>query len=140
VLDYVSTEAKDCKKLEKISILWKKKDVVLEFKKEGCLTESFIIILLYKEYFNEKIDSIFLIANENNIIKKEKIWNHKKLTESYKKYISIITDRSERIGIGSDNYEKKDIKGIEIRMKKNTEFVWPTEKGYEEKLKEINEN
>lgn len=140
MLDYVSNEAKNCKKLEKISISWKKKDIVLEFKEEGCLTESFIIILLYKEYFNEKIESIFLIANENNIIKKEKIWNHKKLTESYKKYISIITDRSEKIGIGSDNYEKKDIMGIEIRMKKNTEFVWPTEKGYEKKLKEINEN
>jgi len=99
------------------------------------MTESFIAL---KSYANEiEIKSIFLIFKENNITYKEKI-NIKKLNEiSYKNYIKLLTDKNIKLLEGSDNYDFKNIEGIEIRTYYNSN-KFPTVEGCDKIIELIN--
>ena len=91
-----------------------------------------------KSYVNEiDIRSIFLIFKENNIIYKERI-NIKRLKDiSYKKYIVLLTDKNIKLLEGSDNYDFKNIEGIEIRTYYNNN-KFPTVVGCEKIMELIN--
>jgi hypothetical protein len=83
------------------------------------------------------IKSIFLIFKENNIIYKERI-NIKKLKEiSYKKYIGLLTEKNIKLLEGSDNYDFKNIEGIEIRTYYNSN-KFPTVIGCDKIIELIN--
>lgn len=76
ILKYTDILNENSKKFGSLEIKWKDDDLIINFKKEGWMTESFIAL---KSYANEiEIKSIFLIFKENNITYKEKI-NIKKI-------------------------------------------------------------
>ena len=135
VIKYTDTLNENSKKFESLEIKWKDDDLIINFKKEGWMTESFIAL---KSYANEiEIKSIFLIFKENNITYKEKI-NVKKLNEiSYKNYIKLLTDKNIKLLEGSDNYDFKNIEGIEIRTYYNSN-KFPTVEGCDKIIELIN--
>jgi hypothetical protein len=135
ILKYTDILNENSKKFQSLEIKWKDDDLIINFKKEGWMTESFIAL---KSYANEiEIKSIFLIFKENNITYKEKI-NIKKLNEiSYKNYIKLLTDKNIKLLEGSDNYDFKNIEGIEIRTYYNSN-KFPTVEGCDKIIELIN--
>lgn len=135
ILKYTDILNENSKKFGSLEIKWKDDDLIINFKKEGWMTESFIAL---KSYANEiEIKSIFLIFKENNITYKEKI-NIKKLNEiSYKNYIKLLTDKNIKLLEGSDNYDFKNIEGIEIRTYYNSN-KFPTVEGCDKIIELIN--
>ena len=135
IIRYTDILNEDTKTFESLDLQWKESDLIIRFKKEGWITESFIVL---KSYVNEiDIRSIFLIFKENNIIYKERI-NIKRLKDiSYKKYIVLLTDKNIKLLEGSDNYDFKNIEGIEIRTYYNNN-KFPTVVGCEKIMELIN--
>jgi hypothetical protein len=99
------------------------------------MTESFIALKSYAIEID--IKAVFLIFKEDNIIYKERI-NMKRLNEiSYKNYIKLLTDKNVKLLEGSDNYDFKNIDGIEIRTYYNSNR-FPTVEGCEKIIELIN--
>jgi hypothetical protein len=135
MIRYTDILSENSNRFESLDLQWKENDLIVNFKKEGWITESFIVL---KSYTNEiDIKSIFLIFKENNIIYKERI-NIKKLKDiSYKRYIGLLTDRNMKLLEGSDNYDFKNIEGIEIRTYYNNN-KFPTVTGCKKIIELIN--
>jgi hypothetical protein len=99
------------------------------------MTESFIALKSYA--IDIDIKSVFLIFKEDNIIYKERV-NMKRLNEiSYKNYIKLLTDKNIKLLEGSDNYDFKNIEGIEIRTYYNSNR-FPTVEGCDKIIELIN--
>jgi len=99
------------------------------------MTESFIALKSYAIEID--IKAVFLIFKEDNIIYKERI-NMKRLNEiSYKNYIKLLTDKNVKLLEGSDNYDFKNIDGIEIRTYYNSNR-FPTVEGCDKIIELIN--
>ena len=135
ILKYTDTLNENSKKFESLEIKWKENDLVINFKKKGWMTESFIALKSYAIEID--IKAVFLIFKEDNIIYKERI-NMKRLNEiSYKNYIKLLTDKNVKLLEGSDNYDFKNIDGIEIRTYYNSNR-FPTVEGCEKIIELIN--
>jgi hypothetical protein len=99
------------------------------------MTESFIVL---KSYANEiDIKSVFLVFKEGNVIYKERIDMKKLKKISYKNYIRLLTDKNIKLLEGSDNYDFKNIEGIEIRTYYNSD-KFPTVEGCDKIIELIN--
>jgi hypothetical protein len=99
------------------------------------MTESFIVL---KSYANEiDIKSVFLVFKEGNVIYKERIDIKKLKKISYKNYIRLLTDKNIKLLEGSDNYDFKNIEGIEIRTYYNSD-KFPTVEGCDKIIELIN--
>ena len=135
ILKYTDTLNENSKKFESLEIKWKENDLVINFKKKGWMTESFIALKSYAIEID--IKAVFLIFKEDNIIYKERI-NMKRLNEiSYKNYIKLLTDKNVKLLEGSDNYDFKNIDGIEIRTYYNSNR-FPTVEGCDKIIELIN--
>lgn len=112
-LQYIDVLNDDSKKFESLQIKWKEDDLIINFIKEGWMTESYIVIKSYA--FDVEIRSIFFVFRENNIIYKERI-DRKNLDKiTYKEYLKLLTEKNMKLMEGSDNYDFKNIEGLEIR-------------------------
>lgn len=135
VIKYTDILNENSKKFESLEIKWKNDDLLINFKKEGWMTESFIVL---KSYANEiDIKSVFLVFKEGNVIYKERIDIKKLKKISYKSYIRLLTDKNIKLLEGSDNYDFKNIEGIEIRTYYNSD-KFPTVKGCDKIIELIN--
>lgn len=135
IIKYTDTLNKNSKKFESLEIKWKEDDLIINFKKKGWMTESFIALKSYA--IDIDIKSVFLIFKEDNIIYKERV-NMKRLNEiSYKNYIKLLTDKNIKLLEGSDNYDFKNIEGIEIRTYYNSNR-FPTVEGCDKIIELIN--
>jgi hypothetical protein len=135
IIKYTDTLNENSKKFESLEIKWKEDDLIINFKKKGWMTESFIALKSYA--IDIDIKSVFLIFKEDNIIYKEKV-NMKRLNEiSYKNYIKLLTDKNIKLLEGSDNYDFKNIEGIEIRTYYNSNR-FPTVEGCDKIIELIN--
>ena len=135
VIKYTDILNENSKKFESLEIKWKNDDLLINFKKEGWMTESFIVL---KSYANEiDIKSVFLVFKEGNVIYKERIDIKKLKKISYKNYIRLLTDKNIKLLEGSDNYDFKNIEGIEIRTYYNSD-KFPTVEGCDKIIELIN--
>ena len=135
VIRYTDILNENSKKFESLEIKWKNDDLLINFKKEGWMTESFIVL---KSYANEiDIKSVFLVFKEGNVIYKERIDIKKLKKISYKNYIRLLTDKNIKLLEGSDNYDFKNIEGIEIRTYYNSD-KFPTVEGCDKIIELIN--
>jgi hypothetical protein len=135
IIKYTDTLNENSKKFESLEIKWKEDDLIINFKKKGWMTESFIALKSYA--IDIDIKSVFLIFKEDNIIYKERV-NMKRLNEiSYKNYIKLLTDKNIKLLEGSDNYDFKNIEGIEIRTYYNSNR-FPTVEGCDKIIELIN--
>lgn len=123
---YIDNFNENSKKFESLNLEWKDNDLIVNFLKEGWITESYIVLRSY--IFEIDITSLFLVFRENNVIYKERI-NIKKIDKiTYKNYIKMITDKNIKLLEGSDNFDLKNIEGIEIRTNSGVN-KFPTVRG-----------
>lgn len=134
-IKYIDILNENSKKFESLEIKWKEDDLIINFKKEGWITESYLAV---KSYTNEiDIKSIFLVFKENNVIYKERIDKKKLDNIKYVEYVRLLTDKNIKLLEGSDNYDFKNIEGVEIRGYYNNN-KFPTVLGCEKILEKIN--
>jgi len=126
MIEYLSN--KDETKFENIRIYWEKKDILIDFIKEGWISETYIALKSYNFDSRIEIKSIFVVFREENIIKKERLDKDKLLKFNYKEFIENISDKNLKLKEGSGNFDFKNIEKIEIRTK-DSEKLYPTEKG-----------
>lgn len=126
LIEYLSN--KDETKFENIRIYWEKKDILIDFIKEGWISETYIALKSYNFDSRIEIKSIFVVFREENIIKKERLDKDKLLKFNYKEFIENISDKNLKLKEGSGNFDFKNIEKIEIRTK-DSEKLYPTEKG-----------
>lgn len=125
-MEYLSKEKKVI--FENIEIKWDKKDILIDFLKEGWISETYIALKSYDSDSRIEIRSIFVVFKEDNIIKKERLDKNKVLKLNYKEFIENISDKNMKLNEGSDNFEFKNIEKFEIRTR-DSENLYPTEEG-----------
>lgn len=114
MIEYLSN--KDETKFENIRIYWEKKDILIDFIKEGWISETYIALKSYNFDSRIEIKSIFVVFREENIIKKERLDKDKLLKFNYKEFIENISDKNLKLKEGSGNF---DFKNIEKNWNKN---------------------
>lgn len=116
------------KKFDNILIKWKKKDIEIIFIKEGWISETYLVLKAYHGDSRININAIFVVYQEDGIVRKERIDKNEIIKLNYKEFIEAMSEKNLKLNEGSDNFEFKNIGGIEIRTSSEEE-LYPTEEG-----------
>jgi len=127
---FLTTEESNSHKFNCIEIKWKKNDLIIDFSKEGYVTETFILLKCFLNNNKIKINSIFLVHKEDQILKKERIDYKMLINMSYINFVSWINEKNAIILPGSGEFKNWKSSGIEIRMDSKEKY-YPSEIGCE---------